>query len=132
MARQRASQARDAFARVGTAPVTSTFADDDASVMASENESLSDVQKESKKASVTDVQKESRKASVADVSRAGRKAGKSARRPGRPRGPERTALTVRILTATNDRLTTAVDLTGDSPQYIVDAALAAYLDALGV
>jgi len=51
---------------------------------------------------------------------------------GRPRGPERVALTVRVLAATDERLTAAVELTGQSPQYLVDAALAAYFDALGV
>lgn len=55
-----------------------------------------------------------------------------ARRVGRPRGPERVALTIRILAGTNERLTAAVEMTGESPQYVVDAALAAYLDALGV
>jgi hypothetical protein len=63
----------------------------------------------------------------------GRKAGKrSKRRVGRPRGPERVPLTIRILAATDERLTEAVEATGQSPQYIVDAALAAYLDALGM
>jgi hypothetical protein len=50
----------------------------------------------------------------------------------RQRGPERVALTVRVLAATDERLTAAVELTGQSPQYIVDAALAAYLAALDV
>lgn len=63
---------------------------------------------------------------------AGRKAGRPRRRVGRPRGPERVPLTIRILAATDERLTAAVEMTGESPQYIVDAALAAYLDALGV
>jgi len=40
-------------------------------------------------------------------------------------------VTVRILAATNDRLTAAVDATGQSPQYVIDAALAAHLDELG-
>jgi hypothetical protein len=123
MARQRASQARDAFARVGTAPV-GAFADDDASIPASGN------------TSVTDGQQESHKASLAGVSHADRKvvskAGKPRRRVGRPRGPERVALTVRVLAATDERLTAAVELTGQSPQYIVEAAMGAYFDALGV
>ena len=63
---------------------------------------------------------------------AGRKAGRPARRVGRPRGPERVALTIRILAATDERLTAAVEQTGESPQYLVDKALAAYLDALGI
>ena len=48
MARQRASQARDAFARVGTAPV-GAFADDDASIPASGNTSVTDGQQESRR-----------------------------------------------------------------------------------
>jgi hypothetical protein len=127
MARQRASQARDAFARVGTAPV-GAVAGDNASVSASENAGFKTSQIES----LADDQKESGKAVLSDVSRADGKAGKPRRRVGRPRGPERVALTVRVLAATDDRLTEAVELTGQSPQYIVDAALAAYLDALGV
>jgi len=127
MARQRASQARDAFARVGTAPV-SAVADDGASISASENANAKAGQIES----ISDVQEESRKAVLSDVSRAGGKAGRPGRRVGRPRGPERVALTVRVLAATDERLTAAVELTGQSPQYLVDAALAAYFDALGV
>ena len=42
------------------------------------------------------------------------------------------ALTIRILAATDKRLTAAVEQTGESPQYVVDAALAAYFDALGI
>ena len=49
---------------------------------------------------------------------------------GRPRGPERVPLTVRILAATDERLTTAVEATGKSPQYIVDEALSEYLSRL--
>ena len=51
---------------------------------------------------------------------------------GRPRGPARVALTIRILAANDERLTAAVEATGQSPQYVVDAALAAYFDALGI
>lgn len=50
---------------------------------------------------------------------------------GRPRGPERVPLTVRILAATDERLTAAVEASGKSPQYIVDEALAEYLARLG-
>ena len=50
---------------------------------------------------------------------------------GRPRGPERVPLTVRILTAVDERLTAAVEATGKSPQYIVDEALSEYLKRLG-
>jgi len=41
-------------------------------------------------------------------------------------------LTVRILQRTDERLTAAVEATGHSPQYIVDEALARYLDSLGL
>ena len=49
---------------------------------------------------------------------------------GRPRSPERVPLTVRILAATDERLTVAVEATGKSPQYIVDEALSEYLSLL--
>jgi len=125
MARQRASQARDAFARVGTAPVG---APDDASEPASIPASHPASIPASVNKSVPDGVKAGRSAG----GKAGRKAGKASRRVGRPRGPERVALTIRILAVTDRRLTAAVEQTGESPQYIVDAALAAYLDALGI
>lgn len=65
--------------------------------------------------------------------RAARKAGKKVagkkpgRRIGRPAGPDRTPLTVRILTEIDEALTEAVDATGMSPQYIADDALRAWL-----
>jgi hypothetical protein len=153
MARQRASQARDAFARVGTAPVpASNEAGIDDSISASGNESYADVISEDTPAIITEVAnagandsnsadssavrntstRASSRASVRASRGSGRKAGKPARRVGRPRGPERVPLTIRILAETDARLTAAVDATGDSPQYIVDKALAAYLDALGI
>lgn len=154
MARQRASQARDAFARVGTAPVppASETTSNNESITASENDSINDSRIASTAASVTDITDGSGNAggrvstsasvpaSKSTGSRAGerasrgrsRKAGKATRRVGRPRGPERHPLTIRILAETNERLTAAVEATGDSPQYIVDKALAAYLDALGI
>jgi len=46
------------------------------------------------------------------------------RRRGRPRGPERAKLSVRILAANDAKLTRAVEQTGQSPQYLVDQALA--------
>jgi hypothetical protein len=133
MARQRASQARDAFARVGTAPVgpaddASAPAGFTAGIPASGNDSISAVVPDGSKA----VYKVSGKVGGRASGKTGRKAGKTARRVGRPRGPERVALTTRILAATDRRLTAAVEQTGESPQYIVDAALAAYLDALGI
>jgi predicted DNA-binding protein len=39
---------------------------------------------------------------------------------------------VRILRATDERLTAAVEATGRSPQYIVDEALTRYLESLGL
>lgn len=54
------------------------------------------------------------------------------RRVGRPRGPERVAITVRIRQRNNERLTVAVDKTGKSPQYIVEEALDRYFDELGI
>ncbi len=125
MARQRASQARDAFARVGTAPVG---APDDAS----EPASIPAIHPASIPASVNKSVPDGVKAGWSAGGKAGRKAGKASRRVGRPRGPERVALTIRILAVTDRRLTAAVEQTGESPQYIVDAALAAYLDALGI
>jgi hypothetical protein len=65
------------------------------------------------------------------VRKTGKKAVKRRRRVGRPRGPERVPLTVRILAATDERLTSAVEDTGKSPQYLVDEALAEYLARLG-
>lgn len=54
------------------------------------------------------------------------------RRAGRPKGPDRVPLSVRILAETDARLTTAVELTGWNPQTIVDRALAQYLDTLEI
>jgi hypothetical protein len=54
------------------------------------------------------------------------------RRVGRPRGPDRIAITVRILHTTDARLTSAVEATGESPQYIVETALDAYFNKLGI
>ncbi len=52
------------------------------------------------------------------------------RRRGRPRGPDRVALSVRIRAELDARLTAAVDTTGLGPQEIVEAALATWLDRL--
>jgi hypothetical protein len=57
------------------------------------------------------------------------KAERPRRRPGRPRGPERVALSVRIKPEIDQRLTTAVEHTNLGPQQIVEAALTAWLDA---
>jgi hypothetical protein len=53
-----------------------------------------------------------------------------ARRIGRPRGPLRVALNVRILAAHNERLTSEVERQGLSPQYIIERALSEYFDRL--
>jgi hypothetical protein len=53
-----------------------------------------------------------------------------ARRVGRPRGPERVALTVRILAEHDRRLTFEVERQGLSPQYLVERALAEYFSKL--
>ena len=53
------------------------------------------------------------------------------RRVGRPKGPSRRGLSVRILTEIDDALTAAVADTQESPQYIVDAALTAWLTERG-
>lgn len=47
----------------------------------------------------------------------------SPRRSGRPRGPERVKITVRITEARNAKLTQAVDQTGQPPQDLVEQAL---------
>lgn len=143
MARQRAGQAQAAFARVGTAPIgdltASDTASEEASISASENDSgtaiMEDVIPGSHRVGGTASGAAGLDAGGAAVRQAGRKTGKKAvkrrRRVGRPRGPERVPLTVRILAATDERLTAAVEATGKSPQYIVDEALAEYLARLG-
>ncbi|WP_332759284.1 hypothetical protein [Streptomyces sp. MT206] len=57
------------------------------------------------------------------ISKPARPAG---RRVGRPKGPQRTALTVRILPDTNALLTKAVEELDLNPQSIVEEALLAY------
>jgi hypothetical protein len=139
MARQRAGQARAAFARVGTAPVgdlpASDMAGGEASISASGNDSRlassEDVFSDSTHTGNNDGQVADSPASRQAVRKTGKKAGKRRRRVGRPRGPERVPLTVRILAATDERLTAAVEATGKSPQYIVDEALSEYLARLG-
>ncbi|MBP5942617.1 hypothetical protein [Streptomyces acidiscabies] len=54
------------------------------------------------------------------------------RRRGRPRGPERVALTVRILPATDRKLTAAVEQTGLNPQTLVEQALESYFRRLKI
>jgi hypothetical protein len=52
------------------------------------------------------------------------------RRLGRPRGPVRVPLTVRILAEHNERLTSEVAVQGLSPQYLVEQALTEYFARL--
>ncbi|MGW2110708.1 hypothetical protein [Streptomyces sp. NPDC001948] len=54
------------------------------------------------------------------------------RRRGRPRGPERVAVSVRILTSTDRKLTAAVEQTGLNPQTILEDALEAYFRRLKI
>ncbi|OYP10067.1 hypothetical protein CFC35_41870 [Streptomyces sp. FBKL.4005] len=54
------------------------------------------------------------------------------RRRGRPRGPERVPLTVRILAANDRKLTAAVEQTGLNPQTLVEEALEAYFRRLKI
>ena len=143
MTRQRAGQARAAFNRVGTAPVgelpASDMAGDEAIISASGNDGGSAIIEDVISGGITAGELAGSTAGPADgggASRSagrktGKKAGKRRRRVGRPRGPERVPLTVRILTATDERLTAAVEATGKSPQYLVDEALAEYLVRLG-
>ena len=139
MARQRAGDARAAFARVGTASVAELpagdVADDDVSIIASGNDSDSTIMEDAISGSASTGGNAGTGAGGPAVRQAVRKAGKNAgkrrRRVGRPRGPERMPLTVRILTAVDERLTAAVEATGKSPQYIVDEALSEYLTRLG-
>lgn len=139
MPRQRASQARAAFARVGAAPAgklpVSSRVGEDAIISASGNTGDSAIIEDDMTAISHESDNASAAASGAVSTPAGRKPGKKAgkrrRRVGRPRGPERTPLTVRILTATDERLTAAVEGTGKNPQYLVDEALSEYLTRLG-
>ena len=127
MTRKRASNAAAAFSRVGLAPVGDASPDEASAgddISASENADVI----ASKPVSLVADELANGKADI----KASRNAGKRKRRVGRPRGPERVALTVRILAATDARLTEAVETTGESPQYIVDAALTQYLDGLGI
>ncbi|MGY3685133.1 hypothetical protein [Streptomyces sp. TE33382] len=54
------------------------------------------------------------------------------RRRGRPRGPEREMLSVRILAANNRKLTVAVEQTDLNPQTLVDQALEAMFKRLKI
>jgi hypothetical protein len=56
-----------------------------------------------------------------------RKGGGAPRRRGRPRGPERITLSVRILPELDARLTAECDAAGTGPQEVVEAALTAWL-----
>jgi hypothetical protein len=138
MARQRAGQAAAAFGRVGQVQVS--LDGKTASISASENDSIVAGDQDSINAGVSaavsaissDVRTANGKAGRPAVKKVGKKAGRAARRVGRPRGPDRVPLTIRIIAENDARLTAAVEQTGQSPQYIVDAALSAYFDALGL
>ncbi|MFD5428520.1 hypothetical protein [Streptomyces sp. NPDC127084] len=54
------------------------------------------------------------------------------RRRGRPRGPERVPVSVRLLTSTDRKLTIAVEQTGLNPQTIVEEALEAHFRRLKI
>jgi hypothetical protein len=56
--------------------------------------------------------------------------GTRGRRLGRPRGPVRVPITVRILAAHDERLTAEVARQGLSPQYLVEQALTEYFTRL--
>lgn len=70
-------------------------------------------------------EKERQHADAADpeASRAPKVPRRPPRRRGRPRGPERAMLSVRILAENDRRLTLAVEQTGQNPQSLVDQAL---------
>ncbi|MDQ0689034.1 hypothetical protein QFZ56_008080 [Streptomyces achromogenes] len=74
-------------------------------------------------------QKPAASASPAPASQGGSRA---PRRRGRPRGPERVPVTVRLLTSTDRKLTVAVEQTGLNPQSIVEDALEAYFRRLKI
>ena len=57
---------------------------------------------------------------------------RSHRRRGRPRGPERVKLSVRITAELDEQLSRAVDKTSLSPQYLVEEALTKYFRSLGI
>jgi hypothetical protein len=129
MARARASDARAAFGRVGTAQVSP------AGIIASVSASVPESVSASVSGSPDAGDDASAVASATASLKASRNAGPLAggrRRVGRPRGPARRALSIRILAENDDRLTAAVEATGQSPQYLVDAALTAYFDGLGI
>jgi hypothetical protein len=162
MPRQRASQASAAFARVGTVQVPAgddATATDiiPGSVNAGQDDSGAESMPASPAASAhatTAASVPAGEPAVSTVSgkaglsatrivrgKAGAKAsvpasrralGKPPRKLGRPRGPARVQMGVRILATTDDRLDVACVMTQQTPQEIVDAALSAYLDALGV
>jgi hypothetical protein len=134
MARQRASQAAEAFGRVNRVQVSPDGKT--ASITAGENDgdnaSSSAGVSAVGNAVVSDVRTAIGKAGRQAGRKAGKKTGRPARRVGRPRGPDRVPLTIRIIAENDARLTAAVESTGQSPQYIVDTALSAYFDALGI
>lgn len=69
----------------------------------------------------------SEKAGPAPMISASRKSGAPARRRGRPRGPRRYTLSVRITAELDIRLSRECEASGDGPQIIVERALDEYL-----
>lgn len=103
-----------------------------ASVSASRNAGSTAAESAGSSAAVPAVRSASRKAvKKASSGDRQRPAGRKPRRVGRPLGPSRTAITVRILSEIDDALTAAVEDSGQSPQYIVDDALRAWLTQHG-
>lgn len=102
------------------APPTPATASENASISASENAG--------EKASGNASGNRARKKTPSSQ----RQKSRQPRRAGRPKGPDRVPLSVRILAETDARLTTAVEATGWNPQTIVDRALAQYLDTLKI
>lgn len=127
---QQAAVAEDASRPTPAAPALPSPASIPAGQTASANDSEAASLSASHIASISASEKVGRKAGRKDGGNAA--ARRLPRRAGRPRGPDRVPLTVRILRGTDERLTAAVEATGQSPQYLVDEALARYLDGLGV
>lgn len=92
---------------------------------APEESSSSETVSASEKASGKEGAKASNKASGKAGGKVSRKESGNviSRRKGRPRGPERVPLSVRILPENDSRLTQAVEQSGKSPQYLVEEAL---------
>lgn len=111
--------------------VDSMSAGDTVSGSTSKNDSATASGRASSTGSRPAGRKSDKPASRSASSKASKAKTKRGRRVGRPAGPERTAITVRVLVENDQALTEAVAETGQSPQYIVDEALAAWLRERG-